>query len=85
MASTATTPIWNGTGGPISGSTPFGFYDNDTVYQADGPKVANFCARKLGYPIMEVELQSGSFYACFEEAVSVYAEEVIYIRLKTTI
>jgi hypothetical protein len=82
MASTATTPIWNGTAGPISGSTPFGFYDTDIVYQADGPKVANFCARKLGFPIMEVELQSGSFYACFEEAVSVYAEEVYLHKIK---
>ena len=82
MASTSTTPIWNGTSGPISGSTPFGFYDNDSIYQADGPKVANFCARKLGFPIMEVELQSGSFYACFEEAVSVYAEEVYLHKIK---
>lgn len=82
MASTATTPIWNGTAGPISGSTPFGFYDNDPIFQADGPKVANFCARKLGYPIMEVELQSGSFYACFEEAISVYAEELYLHKIK---
>jgi hypothetical protein len=82
MASTATTPIWNGTAGPISGSTPFGFYDNDPVFQADGPKVANFCARKLGYPIMEVELQSGSFYACFEEAIAVYSEELYLHKIK---
>ena len=82
MASTATTPIWNGTGGAISGSTPFGFYDNDLSFQADGPKVANYCARKLGFPIMEVELQSGSFYACFEEAISVYAEELYQSQIK---
>lgn len=82
MASTATTPIWNGTGGAISGSTPFGFYDSDSSFQLDGPKVANYCARKLGYPIMEVELQSGSFYACFEEAVSVYAEELYQSKIK---
>jgi hypothetical protein len=82
MASTATTPIWNGIAGPISGSTPFGFYDNDTTFQADGPKVANFCARKLGYPIMEVELQSGSFYACFEEAIAVYSEELYLHKIK---
>ena len=82
MASTATTPIWNGTAGPISGSTPFGFYDNDLVFQADGPKVATFCARKLGYPIMEVELQSGSFYACFEEAIAVYSEELYLHKIK---
>ena len=73
MASTSTTPIWDGTAGPISGSTPFGFYDNDLQFQSDGPKVAQFVSRKLGYPIMEVELQSGSIYACFEEAISVYA------------
>jgi hypothetical protein len=82
MASTATTPIWNGSGGAISGSTPFGFYDNDQTFQLDGPKVANYCARKLGFPIMEVELQSGSFYACFEEAVSVYAEELYQSKIK---
>lgn len=82
MAVVATTPIWNGSGGAISGSTPFGFYDSDATFQADGPKVANYCARKLGYPIMEVELQSGSFYACFEEAVSVYAEELYQSKIK---
>lgn len=82
MASTATTPIWDGTAGSISGSTPFGFYDTDSLFQLDGPKVANYCARKLGWPIMEVELQSGSFYACFEEAVSVYSEEVYQSKIK---
>lgn len=82
MASTSTTPIWDGTAGPISGSTPFGFYDNDQQFQSDGPKVAQFVSRKLGYPIMEVELQSGSIYACFEEAISVYAEEVYQSKIK---
>ena len=82
MASTSTTPIWDGSAGSISGSTPFGFYDTDSQFQTDGPKVANYCARKLGWPIMEVELQSGSFYACFEEAISVYAEEIYQSKIK---
>jgi hypothetical protein len=82
MASTATTVIYDGTPGPISGSTPFGFYDLDPVFQSDGPKVANYCARKLGYPIMEVELQDINFYACFEEAISVYAEELYQSKIK---
>ena len=82
MASTATTPIWDGTAGSIAGATPFGFYDSDAQFQADGPKVAQFVTRKLGYPIMEVELQSGSIYACFEEAVSAYAEEVYQSKIK---
>ena len=74
--------IYNGNPGPISGSTPFGFYDSDAQFQADGPRVANYCALKLGYPILDVELQSGSIYACFEEAVSVYAEELYQSKIK---
>jgi len=74
--------IYDGSPGPISGSTPFGFYDNDTEYQADGPKVANYCARKLGYPVLDVELQDLNIYACFEEAVSIYAEELYQLKIK---
>lgn len=74
--------IYDGSPGPISGSTPFGFYDNDTQYQADGPKVANYCARKLGYPVLDVELDDLNIYACFEEAVSIYAEELYQLKIK---
>lgn len=82
MAVVSTTPIYNGSPGPISGSTPFGFYDNDPQFQIDGPKVANYCANKLGYPIMDVELQDINFYTCFEEAISVYAEELYQSKIK---
>ncbi len=82
MASTATTPIYDGTPIAISGNTPFGWYDSDPQFQADGPKVANFVARKLGYPVMEVELQDINIYACFEEAISVYAEELYQSKIK---
>jgi len=78
----ATTQIYDGTPIAISGSTPFGFYDNDSQYQSDGPKVANYVARKLGYPVMEVELQDINIYACFEEAVSVYSEELYLSKIK---
>ena len=74
--------IYDGTPGIISGSTPFGFYDTDLLYQADGPKVANYVARKLGYPILDVELQDLNIYACFEEAVSIYAEEIYQSKIK---
>lgn len=74
--------IYDGSPGPISGSTPFGFYDNDLQYQADGPKVANYCARKLGYPVLDVELDDLNIYACFEEAVSIYAEELYQLKIK---
>lgn len=74
--------IYDGNPGPISGSTPFGFYDNDTEFQSDGPKVANYCARKLGYPVLDVELNDLNIYACFEEAVSIYAEELYQLKIK---
>ena len=53
--------IWPGSGSAVSGNTPFGLYDNDSTFQSDSPKFAKWCAQRLGYPIMSVELQSGSF------------------------
>ena len=69
-------PIYPGSSSFIPGSTPFGFYDYDPQFQDDADKVATFCARRLGYPIMEVELQDLNFYAAFEEAITTYGNEV---------
>ena len=74
--------IWDGSSTFTSGQTPFGFYDSDTSFQADADKVASFCATRLGYPLMDVELQSGSFYACFEEAVTTYGNEVFQYKIR---
>jgi hypothetical protein len=74
--------IWNGSSTFSSGQTPFGFYDSDSTFQADADKVAKFCATRLGYPLMDVELQSGSFYACFEEAVTTYGNEVFQYKIR---
>lgn len=68
--------IWSGTSSFAPGQTPFGFYDSDAAFVQEADKVAKFCAIRLGYPLMDVELQSGSFYACFEEAVTTYGNEV---------
>lgn len=72
----ASISIWNGSSTFAAGQTPFGFYDSDPEFAAEADKVAKFCAIRLGYPLMDVELQSGSFYACFEEAVTTYGNEV---------
>lgn len=74
--------IWNGTSNFTTGSTPFGFYDTDTQFAVDADKVATFCATRLGYPLMDVELQDVSFYACFEEAVSTYASELYHYKIR---
>ena len=74
--------IWNGSSTFSAGKTPFGFYDSDSTFQVDADKVAHFCATRLGYPLMDVELQSGSFYACFEEAVTTYGNEVFQYKVR---
>ena len=78
----ANTSIWNGTSSFSSGQTPFGFYDSDTEFATDADKVASFCATRLGYPLMDVELQSGSFYACFEEAITTYGNEIFQYKIR---
>lgn len=66
-------PIWDGNPGPVSGSTPFGYYDNDSLFQSDAPKIARMVANRLGYPVMDVELTSGSIYSFIEESVNEYS------------
>jgi hypothetical protein len=74
--------IWEGSSTFGPGQTPFGFYDSDADFQQDADKVATFCAQRLGYPLMDVELQSGSLYACFEEAVTTYGNEVFQYKIR---
>ena len=75
-------PIWTGTSTFSPGQTPFGFYDNDLDFNTDADKVANFCAQRLGYPLTEIELQSGSFYTAFEEAVTAYGNELYAYKVR---
>jgi len=72
----ANIPIWPGSSSFHPGDTPFGFYDYNPDFQKDADKVAKFCALRLGYPIENVELQDINFYAAFEEAVTVYSNEL---------
>ena len=69
-------PIWS------DSSVPFGFYNSDTQFQADAVKVAKFCAQRLGYPLVDIELQSGSFFTAFEEAVTTYGNELYAYKIR---
>jgi hypothetical protein len=75
-------PIYPGSSSFFPGQTPFGFYDNDYQFQQDADKVALFCARRLGFPIMEVELQDVNFYTAFEEAITAYGNEVYAYQIR---
>jgi hypothetical protein len=67
---------------PVSGNTPFGYYDNDSLFVSDAQKFVTYAARRLGYPIMEVELQDINFYAAFEDAITVYGKELYEYKIR---
>ena len=69
-------PIWS------ANAVPFGFYNSDTQFQTDAVKVAKFCASRLGYPLVDIELQSGSFFTAFEEAVTTYGNELYAYKIR---
>ena len=74
--------IWNNNPGPVWGSTPFHFYDNDLEFQQEAPLFATWAATRLGYPIVEVELQDINFYAALEEAITSYGNEVYQWKVR---
>ncbi len=78
----ATSQIYPGSSSFFPGDTPFGTYDNDFVFQSDADKATLWCARRLGYPIMDIELQDIQFYACFEEAVTEYSSQVNRFQIR---
>jgi hypothetical protein len=78
----ANIPIYPGSSSFFPGMTPFGFYDNDYQFQLDADKITRFCSLRLGYPIENVELQDLNFYAAFEEAITVYGNEVYSYQLR---
>lgn len=78
----ANIPIYPGSSSFHPGDTPFGFYDNDIEFQQDADKFTTFASRRLGYPIVDVELQDLNFYAAFEEAVTVYGNEIYAYKIR---
>ena len=83
----AQVPIWPGSGSldEVTESTPYGFYDNEVLFVTHSVKTAEWTAKRLGYPINEVELQAAQIYTCFEEAVTEYGAIVNQYNIKDNI
>ena len=79
----ANIPIWPGSSsfGTLSNPTPFGFYDTDNAFTSSADQTAEWCAKRLGYPLVDVELQACNFYACFEEAVNEYGAQLYNFQI----
>ena len=65
-----------------TGETPYGIYDDDSSFQDDIVKVTTWVAKRLGHPVMQLEFNSGSIYATFEEAISEYSTQINNYNMK---
>ena len=81
--------IWPGSSSFSSGNTPYGFYDSDTEFSGSGnhsvDKFSDWAAKRLGYPIIEIEMQDIQFYACYEEAITEYSAQVNQFNIRDNI
>ena len=66
-------------------ATPFGIYDNDNEFKTDAPKTATWVARRLGFPIVNIELDNQQIWACFEESTSEYSAQVNQFNLRNNL
>ena len=41
-----------------------------------------WCVKRLGYPIVDIELQDINFYVCFEEATTEYSSQVNQFNIR---
>lgn len=77
--------IYPGSSSFSPGMTPFGTYDDNFDFVSDAPKVALWCARRLGYPIQNIEMIDENFYACFEEATSEYSAQINQFNIRNNL
>ena len=66
----------------IEGQTPYGTYDSDSTFATDIQSVTKWCAKRLGFPVLQLEIPSGSIYACFEESVNEYSQHINNYNIK---
>ena len=78
--------IWPGSSSFSAGETPYGFYDSDTEFSGSGAhsvdRFADWAAKRLGYPIVAVEMQEQQFYACYEESITEYSAQINQFNIK---
>lgn len=70
--------LWPGSASysEVTSSTLFGFYNTDNLFISESVHSINWAGKKLGYPVMDVELSNSQFIACFEESVNEYGAQL---------
>lgn len=74
-------PIWPGSSSFTVGSTPFGFFDSDSLFQQHADQFAKFAAQQMGYPITDIELRDINFYTALEAAVIEYSNQINQVNI----
>ena len=64
------------------GNTPYALYDDDNTFKTDAVNVTKWVAKRLGHPVMQLEFNSGSIYATFEESISEYSTHINNYNIK---
>ena len=77
----ANIPIWPGSSSFDASLTPFSFYDMDNDFTSSAVQTADWCAKRLGYPLVDVELQAVNFFTCFEEATNEYGAQLYNFQI----
>ena len=87
---------WPGSGSAVNtGSIPFGFYLTEPTpvsltasvgyFEYDCEKSAQWAAKRLGYPIIDIEIIDVNFYACFEESVNEYGAQINQFNIRNNL
>jgi hypothetical protein len=87
---------WPGSGSAVNtGSIPFGFYLAEPTpvsltasvgfFEYDCEKSAQWAAKRLGYPIIDIEMIDVNFYACFEESVNEYGAQINQFNIRNNL
>lgn len=77
--------IWDDNPLPVSGNTYLHLYENDSEFQNDGPRFAKWAVRRLGYPMVDIELNSEIIYTALEQAINDYTKEINLFNIRENI
>ena len=85
---------WPGSGSAVTtASVCFGYYLGENgantgsvgSFEYDCYSAAQWAAKRLGYPIVDLEMIDVNFYACFEEAINEYGAQVNQFNIRSNL
>ena len=62
--------------------TPLDSYTDDLTYCTESVSICQWVAKRLGHPVMQLEFNSASIYAVFEESIHEYSTQVNMYNMK---